>query len=82
MGYTHNGSITNYEPDDDDNTMYLLSSANYSLAQIIELTKEKWGSDTNFEDIVIEAEKIHTRCLTYDLYDAGDYDDYIVIRKI
>lgn len=82
MGYTRNGSITNFEPDNDENTLYLLSSCNYSLAQIIGFAKEKWGQDLNFDDIVIEAENIHTRCLTYDVYDAGDYDNYIVIRKV
>jgi len=33
------------------------------------------------EDIAVEAEKIHTHCIYYDLYDASDYTDFIVLKR-
>jgi hypothetical protein len=32
------------------------------------------------EDIEVTSEKIHTHCIYYDLYDAGDYTDFIVLK--
>ena len=79
MGYSYrnNGQIKDFWPDDDENTMYRLSG-NDSLQEIIELAQEKWPG-SSLEDIIISAEKIHTSCLTYDLYDPSDYTDFVII---
>ena len=79
MGYSYrnNGQIKDFWPDDDENTMYRLSG-NDSLQEIIELAQEKWPG-ISLQDITISAEKIHTSCLTYDLYDPSDYTDFVII---
>lgn len=85
MGYTFErhagGEIRNYEPDDDEDTLYILSDSFWatSLEEIIERARVKWGSATKIEDLYIKAEYIHTRCLGYDRYDPSDYDCYLVI---
>lgn len=81
MGYSYrnNGNIKDYWPDDDDNTIYRASSCD-SLQDLINLAKEKWPG-TAMEDIEITSEKIHTSCLTYDLYDASDYTDFIILTR-
>lgn len=82
MGYSKQGEITNFEPDNTSDTLYINSNyTSYSLAEIIEMIKEHFGScDLNQFDI--SAQYIHTQCIYYDKYDAGDYTKYIVIRKI
>lgn len=86
MGYSTRqglwgGTIKTYWPDDTEDTMYLTSNSQHSLAAIINVCKEKWP-DTDFNDLLFESEKIHTDCLDYDLYDSSDYTDFIIIRKI
>lgn len=86
MGYSTRqglwgGTIKTYWPDDTEDTMYLTSNSQHSLAAIINICKEKWP-DTDFNDLLFESEKIHTDCLDYDLYDSSDYTDFIIIRKI
>tara|TARA_R110002020_G_scaffold86013_1_gene212191 strand:+ start:350 stop:574 length:225 start_codon:yes stop_codon:yes gene_type:complete len=73
-------TIVNYTPTDTDTTMYILGEA--PLSEIIEKSKDKWGSDIDFDDIEISSEYIHTRCLGYDLYDSSDYDEYIVVTYV
>lgn len=69
-------AIVNHEPVDTDDTLYILE--NTTLSVMLDAIKEKWG-DVNFDDVTINAQYIHTRCLGYDLYDASDYDNYLVI---
>jgi len=72
---------TNY-PEDDENTIYL--QANYScftLSQILSSARHKWGAEIDLNNISINPEYRHVECLGYDRYDAGDYINYIVIRK-
>lgn len=81
MGYSYRngGQIKDYWPDDDENTIYLSSSCD-SLQDLIELAQNKWPG-ISLSEIEITSEKIHTHCLTYDLYDPGDYTDFIIFRK-
>lgn len=81
MGYSYRngGQIKDYWPDDDESTIYLSSSCD-SLQDLIELAQNKWPG-INLSEIEITAEKIHTHCLTYDLYDPGDYTEFIILRK-
>lgn len=85
MGYT---TTTNqwgqprreFWPDNTDDTLYLAGFSGHSLASIIVMCREKWP-DTDFNDLVFEAEHIQTRSIGYDLPDLGDYTDFIVIRR-
>jgi hypothetical protein len=82
MGYTTRPGteITDFWPDDTENTMYLPSS-DHSLSELIEHAKKKWP-DATLDNIHISSEKIHTACIYYDLYDASDYTDFIIITHI
>lgn len=81
MGYSYrnNGNIKDFWPDDDDNTMYISSGCD-SLQDLINLAQDKWPG-TLMEDIEITSEKIHTSCLTYDLYNSSDYTDFIILTR-
>ena len=82
MGYSNNGST--FEPDDDENTIYLKSSSWITLADIIYIVQSKWPelSDLDsLESIYINAENIHTDCLGYDRHDSNDYTNFIVITR-
>lgn len=80
MGYTRDGSITNFWPDDDDKTMYIDSKfQSISFSHILEKAKEKWGEHISLYDLEVEAQNIHTHCIYYDCHDSGDYTDFLVI---
>lgn len=79
MGVTYDNGIKNFWPDDTDDTMYLVSPT--SLNQILEVCAVKWNG-VDFSDIEITSEKIHTSCLTYDLYDPSDYTDFVIVRNL
>ncbi len=84
MGYTtrthRHGETKHFWPDDNEHEFWLKSDMQPSLAMILNMAKEKWpGIDPN--DILIEAEKIHTDCIGYDLYDPGDYTNFIRISQ-
>jgi hypothetical protein len=81
MGYTKNGSITNFWPDDTDDMLYIQDSYGISLIEIISKATEKWPG-VRLDDLEISAEYIHTHCIYYDLHDSGDYTNFIVIKKI
>ncbi|UUW39714.1 hypothetical protein VP14_027 [Vibrio phage VPMCC14] len=65
-----------FKPMDTDDTIYILDGI--SLKDLINTVKSKWGV-VDMKYIDIESEYIHTRCLSYDLYDCSDYDEYLVI---
>lgn len=77
------GSIRTFWPDDTDTEMYIQASdcAKPTLAELLDKINDKWPG-SSLENITISAEKIHTDCLGYDLYDAGDYTDFLIIEKI
>lgn len=82
MGYwspSNNSAIKNFSPDDGENHFYIRDSA--TLADIMQRATDKWG-DIGFDRIDICPEHIHTRCLTYDLHDPSDYDNFLLISKI
>lgn len=80
MGYgtRNNGQITTFTPDDTDVVMYLCHTNN--MEEIWDKIQAKWPGIT-MDKIQIEAEYIHTDCLTYDRYDSGDWANYLVITK-
>ena len=78
--YTRPGTqITDFRPDDTDTEMYIPSAFGTSLSELLERAKVKWPTAT-LDNIEITSEKIHTECLGYDRYDAGDYTDYIILN--
>lgn len=78
MGYTTKGEITNFWPDDTEDKIYILDTG-MSLSSLIERAKEKWPNES-FDKIDITAEKIHTHCIGYDLYDSSDWTMFITMR--
>jgi hypothetical protein len=85
MGYSYRfgTDIKTFWPDDDEKTMYIKSEGwGCTMADLMQHITDKWGEDVQMTDIEVHSEKIHTDCLTYDLYDAGDYTDFIVLKKI
>jgi len=81
MGYTTDSrGIQNYWPDDSDSSFYIASDWATPLSEILETIKEKWP-DTSLDDISIEAMYFHTHCIGYDLYDPGDYTNFLCIRR-
>lgn len=75
------GDIRTFWPDDTDTEMYLDASQIWTLSEIQARIEEKWPGASN-ENIIMTAEKIHTDCLGYDLYDASDWTDFIIIRRV
>lgn len=82
MGYTTRPgtSITDFWPDDTDTRIYIATDGgSLPLADLLAKAKEKWPGAT-LENTEISCEKIHTHCIYYDLYDAGDYTDFLIIQ--
>ena len=81
MGYgTRDGSIRTFTPDDTDTEKYIRSlDGLYSLGDILNIAREKWGENIGLDDITITAEYIHTDCLGYDGFDRSDWDNYLVL---
>lgn len=73
----NNKSIKDYWPDNDENTLYLSGSC--TLSDVLNAAKEHFGDRYDEDFITIEAEHIHTSCLTYDLYDPSDFTDFIIV---
>ena len=71
-------AIKNAYPTNDDNTLYIADDGGISFSDLISRANEHFGS---LDNLTIKPEYIHTRCVNYDLYDAMDYDNYIVITK-
>lgn len=78
MGYSYrnNGAIKDFWPDDTDTEFYIVDDE--SLETIIEMCQTRWP-DAKLSDIKIESEYIHTRCVTYDLYDFMDWTRFLKI---
>jgi len=72
------GETKEFRPDDTATEFYLHTSA--TVEDILLAIKLKW-SEISLGDVEISAEHIHTRCLTYDLYDSGDYTDFLKISR-
>lgn len=79
MGYgTRGKEIRTFWPDDTETKLHLNSEEFRSLADLLEKVNQKWPGVPS-ERIEISSQKIHTDCLGYDLYDSGDYTDFIIL---
>lgn len=78
LGHT----IRTYWPDDGPDTMYIQVSdcGTHTLAALQEMIEEKWPG-ASAENIQIDCAEIQTDCLGYDLYDATDHTNFIIITK-
>lgn len=88
MGYyygapsnTNLTGIKHFEPDNDANTLYIRGEENRDLDYVMDLAKNHFGDNIEVADLEICAEYVHTRCIGYDRYDAGDYENFIVLRR-
>ena len=66
-------------PQNTDTKIYL--HGEIDLEYIMETIKSKWPG-VNISDITIEAEYLQHSCFGYDLFDSGDYANFIAIRNI
>lgn len=71
-------SAVNYWPDNDDNTFYIAADE-IEFKELQDRAKEYFGSRFDEDKISIGFEKIHTSCIHYDLYDPGDWTDFIIV---
>lgn len=72
MGYTQDGQIKNFWPDNTPDCLYIHGEV--TLDEMLKWAREHFGGRFDPAKLMITPEYIHTRCLTYDLYDSGDYD--------
>jgi hypothetical protein len=77
MGYSKDGSITNYWPDDNLTEMYIEDSSR-SLSELLVMAKAKWPNAT-LDNIKVSTDYIHTHCLGYDNYDPSDYTLFTIL---
>lgn len=80
MGYSKEGSITNYWPDDGSDDFWITSASQPSIADIIEMAHSRWGA-IDLNDIIIESENIHTHNVACAFDDSGDYTDFIHVCR-
>lgn len=73
------GNNEGYWPEDTDTVKYIRDGEYLSLSDLIDMAKEKWGSNIDLSKININSEYIHTDCLTYDEYDPCDYTLFVVM---
>lgn len=68
-------------PENDENTLYLLSNRKMNFSDVLSNIEDHFGRCVDFSELEIESAKLHTRCVTYDLYDPTDWDEYIIISR-
>ena len=66
-------------PQDTRKDLYIDSGSGKEGNRIWEMIQEKWPG-IKMNEFYMSAEHIHTKCLTYDLYDSSDYTDFIHIE--
>lgn len=73
--------MTDNYPTNDADTLYIRGGYEHiTLSDLHERIKNHFKTG-ELDAFTIELEYIHTRCITYDLYDAGDWDTYLIIRR-
>lgn len=71
-------NLWNFEPDDNAESFYIEEQT--SMSDLLSKAHAKWPD--GFADLVVSAEYIHTRSITYDLYDPTDYDCFLLVTRI
>lgn len=67
-------------PNDNETTLHMNNHMNYSISEIIDAVKTKWGDDVNMDSIHITSENIKTSGCSC-CYDSSDYTLFLVITK-
>lgn len=80
--YTYRG-VECFSPDNDENTLYLNNYGD-SLVEVRAKIIEHFGvsAEEAETDFAITAEHIHTRCIGLDYHDSGDWDTFIVAKRV
>lgn len=73
--------IVDYTPDNDQDILYIRSNSEINLDDLIDQIEDHFGT-RDLSKFSISSEYIHTRCIYYDIFDSGDYDNYIIITRI
>ncbi len=73
--------IQNRELKNDENILYVESDSIISVEELNKQIKNHFPG-VWLGNLRIRSEKIHMRCLTYDLYDPSDWDDYIIVERM
>ena len=71
-----------FTPENTPGKLYIDTCNDITFSDLIEMAKNYFGAGVNLDQLKITSEYIHTRCITYDLYDPNDYDNYIVIEVL
>lgn len=82
MGYsTDRRGIRSFWPDNSKTEFYKASYAAGTIHELLREAAEHFKTSTYelMEHGSISSDRIHTDCLGYDLYDASDYTDFILI---
>lgn len=70
-------------PESSETILYIRSGYSLTLQELIEQAQIHFKDDyIDLNTLQITSEKIHTRCIGYDLYDGSDWDDYIIIERV
>lgn len=80
------GSIRCFDPDNDENTLYVncgsYGGSSFDLEHILDLARDHFGNpELALNEISIGAEHIHTRCLGHDQHDPTDHTNFLVITR-
>lgn len=74
------GGIKNFWPKDTDDILWIDATYGISMDYLLDKAREHFGDSFDPEKIKVTAEYIHTKCITYDLYDPSDYTNFISIE--
>jgi hypothetical protein len=69
-------------PCNDADTLYIrtYSFQDTTIGEILEQAREHFG-DIEINDLNIQSEYIHIRCLNHDQFDGADWANYLVITR-
>ena len=78
--------VDDYSPQNDKDTLYIYTGINaggtkIDFADLLVQIAQHFGEDISLSDLDITSERLHTRAIRYDLYDAFDYDTYLIITR-
>lgn len=72
--------MNTFEPANTKDMIYIPADVAVSLDEIIQAAQTQWGASIDMSRIRVTAEHIQTKCLGYDLYDSGDYTNYLCLE--
>lgn len=64
----------------DDKELFIKGDEYLTFQDIVDQAVEHF-KETDLSKLKITPEHIHMRCLTYDMHDESDYDDYFVVTR-